>query len=115
MLKCDPFCLWKESLNCDGYKFYQYQQNEHPPLTSSNWTQGDHDIMPLIIIQISKYNTDINKQLKKACTDSLPLKKTMHLLLKKMNDNINMDNLIAVSVIARGEWCKKIYKAVRVF
>jgi hypothetical protein len=83
MLKYDSFCLWKESLNCDGYKFYQYQQNEQLPLTSSNWTQGDHDIMPLIIILISKYNTDINKQLKKACTDSLPLKKTMHLLLKK--------------------------------
>ena len=66
MLKYDPFCLWKESLNCDGYKFYQYQQNEQLPLTSSNWTQGDHDIMPLIIILISKYNTDINKQLKKS-------------------------------------------------
>ena len=23
----------KESLNCDGQQFYQYQQNEQPPLT----------------------------------------------------------------------------------
>ena len=25
--------LWKESLNCDGQQFYQYEQNEHLPLT----------------------------------------------------------------------------------
>jgi len=30
--------LWKESLNCDGQQFYQYEQNEHLPLTSNRWT-----------------------------------------------------------------------------
>ena len=28
--------LWKVSLNSDGHKFQQYQQNEHPPLISIN-------------------------------------------------------------------------------
>ena len=29
----------KESLNSDGQQFYQYQQNEHSPLTLTHWTQ----------------------------------------------------------------------------
>jgi hypothetical protein len=31
--------LWKESLNSDGQRFNQYQQNEQPPLTVIHWTQ----------------------------------------------------------------------------
>ena len=30
--------LWKESLDID--QFYQYQQNEQPNITSTNWTQN---------------------------------------------------------------------------
>jgi hypothetical protein len=28
--------VWKESLISDGQQFYQYQQNELPPLTSNH-------------------------------------------------------------------------------
>jgi len=35
--------LWKFSLNSDGPKSYQYQQNEQLPLISNHWTQKDHN------------------------------------------------------------------------
>jgi len=39
--------FWKESLNSDGHKFYQYQQHEKLPLTFTIKRKIDHDIWQL--------------------------------------------------------------------
>jgi hypothetical protein len=36
--------LWKESLNNNDQQFYEYEQNEQPPLIQNHWSQKDQDM-----------------------------------------------------------------------
>jgi hypothetical protein len=89
----DTHHVWKEDLNSNCEKFYQYQQNKQSTLNWNHWIQKKHDIWcwkfrywlvtgakiwlprlnqimrsPLSDNWISNNNTDINKQLN-TCTD----------------------------------------------
>ena len=110
------FSLWNESLNSDGQRFHQYQQNEHSLLTLTRKTKqittynvgnpspslrqeqnyGDvepiNEIQPLLLANwISNGNTYIN-------TICFHLKRPH--TVTNVNANITMDSTIAGSMYA---------------
>jgi hypothetical protein len=52
--------LWKESLNSDGHKFHQYQQNEQSPLILTELTEHKEDHVMRTGLWIWQTVTDIS-------------------------------------------------------
>ena len=53
--------LWKESLNSDGYRFHQYQQNEQSPLILTELTETQKRSRYIITFEIQVLAWDRHK------------------------------------------------------
>ena len=52
---CHARTFWQKNLNSDGQQFYQYQQNEQSPLTSTRWEQEKDHKLAIPSHPVNKY------------------------------------------------------------